>query len=195
MKLKGPWKRAAAVLAVALVLVLVGLYMGGKAVFQVRHPREVSALAKTVTDFGGADGIVRRQKNLNWLQGYLRNELIAKSSGHAELSRRIEEVFAEVGLAVTSSSAWEGARRGTTHKAVAYERTFSGTGGFQALLDAVHTLESWPDGVRVRHLEITPRAPETVAFTLRLSAARLVVPSRHARPPTDDDTPAAEAGS
>ncbi|MFL6235562.1 MAG: hypothetical protein ACJ76N_20670, partial [Thermoanaerobaculia bacterium] len=58
--------------------------------------------------------------------------------------------------------------------AAAFQRTFTGTGPFDRLLDALATLESWPDGVRVRSLSVVRQGPGKVAFTLEVTAVRAI---------------------
>ena len=167
------WTQAALLLLGSLIAAAAGAWMVRTALAQTRIPQELLGTRKALKEIGGEQGLLARKQALIDVQESLELERSAKSSSAAAFSRRLEEVFAELGLSIRSSSDWQAVPEFKVAGAAAFERTFSGSGAFEALLDAVNTLESWPDQVRVRALSASATAPGTVAFTLEITAVRL----------------------
>ena len=171
--MKTAWRYAALLLLGSLVLGAAGLSLLRTARAQARHPQELLATQKALRRMGDAPGLAARQRALSGILARLELERLARSSDAAAFSRRLEAVFAELGLTVTSSSAWKAVPELKIEGVAAFERTFTGTGGFADLLRAVQTVESWPDQARIRALTVTPEAPGKVAWRLEVTAVRL----------------------
>src|SRR6185312_13695828 len=75
-------------------------------------------------------------------------------------------------LEPAASSDWKPVPKFKVPGAAAFERTFAGTGPFDRLLDALGTIESWPDAARVRSLSSSRQGPGKIAFTLEITAIR-----------------------
>ena len=171
--MKAVWTNACVLLAGALIALASGAWMMRTAGSQNRIPDEISGTRKILSDIGGEQGLSSRKQSLTEIRQRLLLEKAAKTSDAAAFSRRLEETFAELGLAISASSPWQAAPEFQAAGAVAFERTFSGTGAFEALLDAVHTIESWPDRARVRAVTATAAAPGQIAFTLEITTVRI----------------------
>lgn len=167
------WKTAAVLLAGALVLVAAGLWMLRAAHRDAHPPPELIATRKALHKLGGAPGLAVRQKALQGLLGRLEIERAARGADAAAFSGRLEAVLGELGLTVTSSSEWKAVPEFKVEGAAAFERVFAGSGDFAHLLEAIHTIESWPDQARVRALTVTGEAAGTVAWQLAISVVRL----------------------
>ncbi len=166
------WRYTAMILAGSLLLLAAGLFTVCSAVAGSRGLQEMQEVRKTIREMGGQPGLAARKARLAEILARLKEERAAQGADAAAFSRRIEEVFAGLGLALTASSEWRPVPKVEIPGAAAFERTFAGAGRFDHLLDAVAILESWPDGVRVRALSVTRQAPGTVAFSLEITAVR-----------------------
>lgn len=170
------WRYTAMILAGAVLLLGAGVYTlrSGLAVIS-RGPRAAQETRKILHELGGAPGLASRKARLTQVLARLKEERAAHGSDGAAFSRRIEETFAGLGLELASSSDWQPVPKLKLDGAAAFERTFVGAGPFDRLLDAVATLESWPDQPRVRALSVTRKGPGQVAFTLEITAVRSLV--------------------
>jgi hypothetical protein len=166
------WRYTAMILAGAFLLLGAGLVSLRMALRASHGPRELMETRKILRQVGGEAGLAARQTRLAGIVARLRQERMAHGADAAAFSRRIEEAFAELGLELTASSDWKPVPKVKLPKAAAFERTFTGTGPFDGLLDAVATLESWPDAARVRSLSVARQGPGRVAFTLEVTAIR-----------------------
>jgi len=166
------WRYAAMILAGAVLLLGTGLYTMRTALAAGRDPREPSATRKVLRQVGGEAGLAARKAQLAGIVARLRQERVAQGTDAAVFSRRIEESFAELGLELAASSDWKPVPKFKVPGAAAFERTFAGTGPFDRLLDALGTIESWPDAARVRSLSISRQGPGKIAFTLEITAIR-----------------------
>lgn len=176
------WRNAVVLLTLALAVLLAGVFILGKAWSVRRAPEEVQAVTETLETIGGTGGLTSRREALAELHRRLDLERLAKGSDAVLFNQRLEEIFDVLGLTVTASSAWTPSTwkplpNAAGERSVAFERTFSGFGSFGALLAAIRTLESWPDGVRLRALSITPEAAETVTFTFEVLVLRMSPPA------------------
>jgi hypothetical protein len=168
------WRYTAMILAGALLLLGTGLYTMHTALAGRRDPRELLETRKILQQMGGEAGLAARKARLSEIVARLQQERVAHGSDAAAFSRRIEEAFAGLGLQLTASSDWKPVPKFKVPGAAAFERTFAGTGPFDRLLDALATIESWPDEVRVRSLSISRQGPGKIAFTLEITAVRTV---------------------
>lgn len=168
------WRYSAMILAGAVLMLAAGLFTMRSAAVAKSGQRGLVETRKIIGQLGGEAGIATRKAGLDKLLARLRQAQKARGADAGAFSRRIEEAFAELGLELTSSSAWMPVPKLEIPGAVAFERTFAGTGSFDRLLDAVATLESWLDGARVRALTVTPKERGKVAFTLEVTAVRWV---------------------
>jgi hypothetical protein len=166
------WRRAAAMLAGAALLLGAGSSTLRRALVESRGPRGLLETRQLLRQWGGEPGLVARQAQLAEVFGRLRRERAARRADAAAFSRRLEEVFAELGLELTSSSEWKPVPKLKLPRAAAFERTLAGSGPFDRLLDAIATLESWPDEPRVRALSVARQGPGRVAFTLEVTVVR-----------------------
>lgn len=168
------WRYAAMILAGSVLLLGTGLYSLRSALAAGPNPREAAETRKVLRQVGGEAGLAARKAQLAGIVARLRQERVAHVADAAAFSRRVEETFAEVGVELTSSSDWKPVPKFKVPKAAAFERTFAGAGPFDGLLDAVATIESWPDEARMRSLSLTRQGPGKVAFTLEITAIRTV---------------------
>lgn len=173
--MKALWKNTATLLAGALVLMVAGALLARGALAHARGPAGLAEARKILAEMGGEPGLASRRQKIGEALARLELERVARRADAAAFSQRFEETFAELGLTLTSSSEWKPVPKWKVPGSAAFERTFAGTGPFDRLLDALLTLESWPDQARVRSLSISagPEAPGTVAFTLDVTAVRL----------------------
>ncbi len=169
------WRYTAMILTGAVLLLGGGIYTLRSGLAVSRGPRAAQEARKILHDLGGGPGLAARKARLARILARLREEQVARGSDAAAFSRRIEETFAGLGLELTSSSEWQPVPKLKLDGAAAFERTLVGTGPFDRLLDAVATLESWPDQPRVRALAVTRKGPGQVAFTLELTAVRSIL--------------------
>ena len=169
------WRYTVMIVAGALLLLGGGIYTVRTGLAASRGPRAAQETRKILHQLGGEPGLAARKARLAQVLALLERERAAHASDAAAFSRRIEETFAELGLELASSSEWQPVPKLKLDGAAAFERTFVGTGPFDRLLDAVATLESWPDQPRVRALSVTREGPGKVAFTLEITAVRSVV--------------------
>lgn len=169
------WRYTAMILAGAVLLLGTGLYSMRAALAGRRDPRGLLESRKVLRQLGGEAGLTARKAQLERLVARLRQERVAHAADAAAFSRRIEESFAGPGLQLTASSDWKPVPKFKVPGAAAFERTFTGTGPFDRLLDALATVESWPDAARVRSLSISRQGPGKVAFTLEITAVRTVL--------------------
>jgi hypothetical protein len=168
------WRYTAMILAGAVLLLGTGLYTMRTALAGSRDPRELLETRKVLRQVGGEAGLTARRAQLAGLVARLQQERVAHGTDAAAFSRRIEEACAALGLQLTASSDWKPVPKFKVPGAAAFERTFAGTGPFDRLLDAVATIESWPDAARVRSLSISRQGPGKIAFTLEITAIRTV---------------------
>jgi hypothetical protein len=168
------WRYAAMILAGAVLLLGTGLYTMRAAVAGRRDPLELRETRKILQQMGGEAGLATRKAQLAGIVARLRQERVAHGTNAAAFSRRIEESFAALGLELTASSDWKPVPKFKVPGAAAFERTFTGTGPFDRLLDALATIESWPDAARVRSLSISRQGQGKIAFTLEITAIRTV---------------------
>lgn len=166
------WRYTAILLAGAFLLLGAGLVSMHRALGASRGPREMFEIRQILRQMGGEPGLAARKKQLAGIVARLQQEQVAHDADAAVFSRRIEEVFAELGLELTASSDWKPVPNVKLPKAAAFERSFAGTGPFDSLLDAIATLESWPDATRVRSLSVARQGPGKIAFTLEVTAIR-----------------------
>ena len=174
MSMSTAWRNTGMILAGAVLLLGFGLSTMRSALIESRGPRGALEARKVLGQLGGEPGLAARKAQLDKILARLQQERTAHAADAAAFSRRIEEAFAELGLELTASSAWKPVPKVELPDAAAFERTFTGTGRFDRLLDAVATLESWPDGARVRALSVSRQGPGNVAFTLEVTAVRWV---------------------
>ena len=172
------WRYTAILLTGAFLLLGVGLVSMRLGLKAGQGPREMLETRKILGQMGGEPGLAARKAQLAGLVARLRQERQAHDGDAAAFSRRIEEAFTELGLELTASSDWKPVPKVNLPKAAAFERSFAGTGSFAGLLDAIATLESWPDAARVRSVSVTrsvaQKAPGKVAFTLEITAVRAI---------------------
>ncbi|HEX7185567.1 MAG TPA: hypothetical protein VF756_27330 [Thermoanaerobaculia bacterium] len=166
------WRYTAMILAGAFLLLSAGLYSVQSALRADRGSRELLETRRILRQMGGESGLAARRARLAEIVSRLDQERVARGADAAAFSRRIEAAFAELGLELSASSGWRPVPNVELPNAAAFERTFSGTGSFDGLLDAVATLESWPDGARIRSLSIGRQGPGKVAFTLEVTVIR-----------------------
>ncbi len=166
------WRYTAMILAGSALLLAAGLYTACAGLAVSRGPAGLPETRKILRDLGGEPGLAARRASLAAMAARLRQEEAARASDGGAFSRRIEEAFAELGLVLTSSSDWAPVPKLKLDGAAAFQRTITGTGPFDRLLDAVATLESWPDEVRVRSLTVVRQGAGRVAFTLEVTAVR-----------------------
>ena len=168
------WRYAAMILAGAVLLLGTGLYTMRSALAAGHGSREPLATRRVLQQVGGEAGLASRRMQLAGIVTRLRQEKLAHGTDAAAFSRRIEEAFAALGLQLTASSDWKPVPKFKVPGAAAFERTLAGTGPFDRLLDALATVESWPDAARVRSLSISRLGPGKIAFTLEITAIRTV---------------------
>lgn len=168
------WRYTAMILAGAVLLLGTGLYTMRAALAGGPRPSEMLETRKVLRQVGGEAGLTARKARLAEIVARLRQERVAHGADAAAFSRRIEEAFAALGLQLTASSDWKPVPKFKVPGAAAFERTFAGTGPFDRLLDALATVESWPDEARVRSLSVSRQGPGKVAFTLEITAVRTV---------------------
>ncbi len=166
------WRYTAMILGGAVLLFAVGFNSVRSGLAGRQAPNAQAELRKILQQLGGEGGIADRKRTLAELKVRLEKEKVAHRADAGAFSRRIEETFSELGLTLTSSSEWKPVPKFKVPGAAAFERTFAGTGPFDRLLDAIATLESWPDEARVRALTISREGPGKVAFTLEITAVR-----------------------
>jgi hypothetical protein len=166
------WRYTAMILAGAVLLLGAGLFTLRMAMAASHGPRGLIETRQVLRQLGGEAGLAARRDRLVEIAAQLRQARTAHGTDAAAFSRRIEEAFAELGLELASSSEWKPVPKFKVPGAAAFERTFAGAGPFDRLLDAVATLESWPDEVRVRALTVTRQGPGRVAFTLEITSVR-----------------------
>ena len=167
----------------ALGTAFAGLAVAATGLWMLRLERRHRALAEQLERAQGAmeqvdrrqGGIPELRDRLRERKAWLESRRSAYQSDAAAFSRRVEDVFTELGVDVTASSGWvawsefEGKEEGKA----AFERTFEGAGSFHSLLSAVRTIESWPDTPRLRTLEVTPASAEQrLNFNLTLVVVR-----------------------
>ena len=169
------WRYTAMILAGSALLLVAGFYTACAGLAMSRGPRGLQETRKILQELGGEPGLAARKTALAAMATRLRQERAARASDGGAFSRRVEEAFADLGLVLTSSSDWAPVPKLKIAGAAAFQRTFAGTGPFDRLLDAVATLESWPDEVRVRSLSVVRQGPGRVAFTLEVTAVRTAV--------------------
>lgn len=166
------WRYTAMMLAGAVLLLGAGFFTAHKAWAERRGPRGLAETRKILGRIGGEPGLAGRQAQWAGLLARLRQERAAHGADAAAFSRRIEEAFGELGVELIASSEWKPVPKFKLPGAAAFERSFAGSAPFGRLLDAIATLESWPDAARVRALTITRQEPGRVAFTLEVTAIR-----------------------
>ncbi len=170
--MKTAWRNACILLAGALLAVTAGIWVIRSARQQARFPQQLETAKKALSEGGGEQGLLERQRFLSEMRARLALERAALDSDAATFSRRVEEVFRAVGITITASSDWQVAPEIEAGEGAAFERTFAGSGAFDALIGALHTIESWPDRARLHALSVVPGDPGTVAFTLEITVVR-----------------------
>lgn len=171
--MKKAWVRASILLAGSLLALAAAAWMLRTTVLQARLPQLLETANETFQEYGGAQGLADRHEALIEIHERLELERAAMSSDAELFSRRLGEVFLELGLVVTTSSGWRALPGFEGDRAAGFERTITGLGTFAALLDVVRTIESWPDRARVRSLRVVPEGPESIYFTLDIAVVRL----------------------
>lgn len=166
------WRYTAMILAGAVLLFGAGVFTLRTGLAASRGPRGLRETRQILHQLGGEPGLTARKQQLTALVARLRQERLAHAADAGAFSRRLEEAFAELGLDLTASSEWKPVPKFKVPGAAAFERTLTGSGPFDRLLDAVATLESWPDEARVRTLSIVRQDSGQVRFTLEITAVR-----------------------
>ncbi len=187
------WRQAAAIAAGACLLLAAGLYSLRSGLRAGRGPRELAETREILRRVGGESGLAARRAQMAALVARLEQRRMAHAADAAAFSRRLEAAFAELGLELTASGDWKPVPNVKLPQAAAFERSFAGTGSFAALLDAVATLESWPDEGRVRSLRIGRQGEGRVFFTLEVTAIRTLPSSQSPQSSPSAPSPAREA--
>jgi hypothetical protein len=169
------WRYTAMILAGSTLLLGMGLYTACAGLAGSRGPRGLLETRTILRELGGEPGLAARKASLAAMAARLRQERVAHASDGGAFSRRVEEAFAGLGLELAASSDWSPVPKLKIAGGAAFQRTLTGTGPFDRLLDAVATLESWPDEVRVRSLSVVRQGPGRIAFTLEITAVRTAV--------------------
>jgi hypothetical protein len=103
---------------------------------------------------------------------------VALRGGTGVFQERLTQTFDALRLQVVTSTAWRGVSPLKAPPALrGFERDLTLEGSFGAVLDLLHALENWPDGVRVRQLDLEPVGPDRVRARLTLVVHRLLPPS------------------
>lgn len=152
--MKSIWKSAVLSLAAGLLVVFAGFRFHSAAHQQKGLPQGLETVRQTLAANGGEDGLRQRLAELENLEQELRQRRLARRGNAAAFSQRLDRAFAELELRTTASSDWRLLADYTTEQGAAFERRFDGVGSFGALLDALATIESWPDRPVVRSLSI-----------------------------------------
>jgi hypothetical protein len=171
------WTRSSILLAGALVALLAALWMLSGVAKQAAVPRMLQAAQQAFEEHGGAQGLAERRQTLAEIHARLERQRAAMGSDAELFSRRIGQVFDELGLVVTTSSGWRALPGFEDIRTAGFERTFTGSGAFGDLLDAIGSIESWPDEARVKSLQIAPEGPGSVYFSLDIAVVRLKPPA------------------
>lgn len=172
--MKSAWTRAFILLAGALVAVVAAIWMLRAVAVQAAVPRMLESAQQAFEEHGGAQGMAERRQTLNEIHTRLERQHAAMSSDAELFNRRIGEVFDDLGLIVTTSSGWRPLPGFVGARAAGFERTLAGSGAFENLLDAIGTIESWPDQARVKSLQVAPEGPGFVYFSLDIAVVRLM---------------------
>lgn len=170
--MKTAWRNATVVLVGAVLALTAGVWMILTARAQARFPREIQAAREALLSAGGEQSLQSGLRTLAKFRHSFELEQAARDSDAAVFSQRVEEVLAELGLSITTSSDWQPVPELAREETVAFERTFVGSGALAALLDAVHSIERWPDRAAVRALAVTPEAEGSVAFSVKIALVR-----------------------
>jgi hypothetical protein len=171
--MKTAWTRTSILLAGALVALVAAMWILRMVAVQAAVPRMLQAAQQTFQERGGAQGLADRQRMLTEIHAGLERQRAAMSSDAELFNRRLGEVFDELGLVVTTSSGWRTLPGFANERAAGFERALTGSGAFGDLLDAIGTIESWPDQARVRFLQVVPEGPGSVSFSLDIAVVRL----------------------
>lgn len=166
------WMQTALFAVGACIALASGLWMMRTARVQHQIPQEVVGAQKLLEKIGREQGLARRQHSLSVNLRYLEKEREAKEGDAATFSQRLEELFTELDLRITGASPWQAVPGVEIAGAAAFERTFEGNGALQSLVDAIFSIESWPDQVRVRALTVTAETSGRVSFTVEISTVR-----------------------
>lgn len=172
------WQQTALLACGCLLALACGLWTAHQSWQRQRAPQDVAQARQTLETMGGAAGLASRRQSLQEIRQHLERERDAKASNGAVFSRRLEATFGELDLQLHGSTPWQAVPGLDMPGATAFERRLSGVGSWQGLLDAVHSLESWPDQSRIRSLTLTApepggtTQPPEVAFELEISIIR-----------------------
>jgi hypothetical protein len=171
--MKTAWTRTSILLAGALLALVAAMWMLRQVTAQAALPRMLKNAQQTFEEQGGAQGLAERRQMLTEIHADLKRQRVAMSSDAAVFNRRLRQVFDELGLVLTTSSGWRALPGATRGRAAGFERTLTGSGAFGDLLDAIGTIESWPDHARVKSLLIVPEGYGSVSFRLDIAVVRL----------------------
>jgi hypothetical protein len=173
------WRYTAMILVGATLLLGAGLFTLRTGLVASGGPRGLRETRQILRQLGGEPGLNTRKQQLTAIVARLRQERIAHAADAGAFSRRIEETFAELGLGLTASSEWKPVPKFKVPGAAAFERTLAGSGPFDRLLEAMATIESWPDEARIRALSIVRQESGNVTFTLEITAVRAAAREAH----------------
>ena len=186
----GRLRQSLLLLAMAFSLLTGGLWMHELAQRQRRAPAELQAARQALDGMGGAAGLEARRERLLEIRRALLERQRAAASDSAAYSRRVDELFAELGIEISAASDWQAVPEAVPAPAALFVRHYRGSGTPSDLWTALHSLESWADQARVRALEVTPRGAGRVDFTAQLAVVR-----RPQQAPDSAGAPAATAGA
>lgn len=171
--MKTAWTRTSILLAGALIALVAAIWILRAMAVQAATPRMLQTAQQTFEKQGGAQGLADRRQMLTEIHASLERQHAAMSSDAEFFNRRLGQVFDELGLVLTTSSGWRALPGFAGGRAAGFERTLHGSGAFGDLLDAIGTIESWPDQARVRFLQVVPEGPGSVSFSLDIAVVRL----------------------
>lgn len=171
--MKTVWTRTSILLAGALLVLVASMLMLRQLAVRADVPRMLENARQTIEEYGGTQGLAERWQKLTEIHADLKRQRAAMSSDAAVFNRRLGQVFDELGLVLTTSSGWRALPGSARGRAAGFERTFTGSGAFGDLLDAIRTIESWPDHARVKSLQVVPEGYGSVSFSLDIAVVRL----------------------
>lgn len=182
--MKSMWQQTAVLILGGGLALTCGLWTAHRGWQRLQAPQELTQTQRTLEAMGGSEGLASRRQSLIGIRQRLELERDAKASSGAVFSQRLEDIFGQMDLRLHGSTSWQAVPGLDMPGAMAFERRFTGVGSWQGLLDAVHSLESWPDQSRIRSLTLTiptldgaapsQEAPPhlEVAFDLEVSVIR-----------------------
>lgn len=169
------WNMAVCFVLLGVVAIAFGLWTLHLAGQRENEVAELEAASLQLDQYERDGTLDERTRDAAARRAWLAARLEASTRGASALDRRLGELFTELDLVVTSTTPWAAPDDGINDGAHEFERTVQCTGSFAALLDAIASLEAWPDLTRVRELTVVPDSPGKVTATLRLSVLRLPV--------------------